>query len=486
MGRQVIDGLAWRLRDPATRAVVLGVVGAVLAVQAFSPLTFTVDAFTLRVGLHFLGSGQTVLQVPPFGTVAAHTHRGPLGLTVSLMGVNITGLEALIASFTRAQLVPGLLAAARRDMALVAGWALLLGVLGGAGLVWAVGERSHRRLLGGASAGLAAIGVAILIAWGSFQPAAFAQPTFTGALQAAPILVNLAQVGFSTVRNFEEQMGSVASNLTRLFSASQAINPNIAAPGQVTVMFVSDIHNNPLAYDLIQRILPTFHPAFIIDGGDLTDLGTPLEAAQIGRIADYGVPYLFVSGNHDKPPELAQFAKVKNVVILNGQEVVEDGIGIVGVPDPASFGGASQVASPAQLAATATQLQADVAKAKDPVTIAVAHNPNVVQPLFGKLPVILNGHTHSIWVRTKGADVWLNDGTTGAGGLRQVAPEPGPSAQQEALTSIESLMLLYLDPAAGGRYRAVAVDTVRLSEVGGTLDLQRQVFPSTGAPSGNP
>jgi predicted phosphodiesterase len=479
--RQVLDGFRRRLGDPVARAVVLGVLGAVLAVELFSPLTFTVDAFTVRLGLRFLAAGQTVVQVPPFGTVAAPTHRGPLGIVVTLVGVDITRLSGLIASFTRAQLLPGLLAAARRDIALTVGWAMALATLGGAALPWLAGERSRRRVLGGASAGLAAVGTAILLAWGTFRPTAFRQPTFTGALQAAPILVNLAQEGFSTVRNFEAQMGSIAGNLNLLFAASQRLGATPPAPGEVTVMLVSDIHNNPLGYDLISRLIPTFHPAFILDAGDLTDFGTPLESGQLTRIAGYGIPYLFVAGNHEKPPEMAELARVKNVVILNGQEVVEDGVGIVGVPDPSSTGGTSQVASPAALAAAAQALRADVARAAYPVSVAVAHNPDVVAPLFGQVPVIVNGHTHSIWVRTQGDHVWLNDGTTGAGGIRQVAPEPGPQAGQEVRTALYSLMLLYLEPAGGGLYRAAAVDTVRLSEVQGTLDLQRQVFPGASA-----
>jgi predicted phosphodiesterase len=477
--RQILDNWKGRLQHPAARAIVLGILGAVIAVELFSPLIFTVDAFTLRLALRFLGGGQTVVQVPPFGSVAAHTHRGPLGIVVTLIGVDITRLNGLMASFTRAQLVPGLLAAARRDIALAVGWALALSLTGGAALTWIAGERQARRLLGGGSAGLAAVGVAILIAWGSFQPSAFLQPSFTGALQAAPILVSLAQEGFTTVRNFEAQMGSIAGNLATLFAASKRFSPDTATPGEVTVMLVSDIHNNPLGYDLIDRVLPTFRPSFVIDAGDLTDFGTPLESGQLARIAGYGVPYLFTAGNHEKPPEMAELARVKNVVILNGQEVVEDGVGVVGVPDPSSTGPTSQVASAAALASTAATLQTDVGKASYPVSIAVAHNPNVVAPLYGHVPVVVNGHTHSIWVRTQGADVWLNDGTTGAGGIRQVAPEPGPQAGQEVKTALYSLMVVYLDPVGGHLYRAAAVDTVRLSEVQGTLDLQRQVIPSS-------
>lgn len=462
------------LRRPAVRTVLLGLIGAGLAVQVFANRTFTIDAFSVRIAVSLLDGGRTVVAIPPFGSVTAHTHTGPVGLTLTLTGVDIQRLRGLVSGFTRTQLVPQLLADVRRDATLTGLWTLGLAVVGSAGLLLVAGERVARRLLAGASVGLAAVGILILLTVGSYRPAAFGEPSYSGALEAAPVVIALAQEGFSTLRNFEAQMGRIADNLNRLFAASRTLEPTVPAPGRVTVMLVSDIHNNPLAYDLIDRVLPSFHPAFILDSGDLTDLGTRLESAQLRRIAAYGVPYLFAPGNHESPAELAQLATVKNVIVLHGQAVVEDGVGIVGVADPASKHAKPQIASQAALAAAAATLRRDVGRARTPVSIAVGHEPEMVSDLFGHVPVVVNGHTHSIWIRRRGHSVWLNPGTTGAAGIRGIAPavrQPGVAA-----STVYSLMLLYLDPAGGGRYRARAVDTIRWNQYTGVLDLQRQVF----------
>ena len=51
----------------------------------------------------------------------------------------------------------------------------------------------------------------------------------------------------------------------------------------------------------------------IIDTGDLTDWGTPLEAEIITRIEELAIPYLFAAGNHEAPDVLARLGQTSNV-----------------------------------------------------------------------------------------------------------------------------------------------------------------------------
>ena len=42
----------------------------------------------------------------------------------------------------------------------------------------------------------------------------------------------------------------------------------------VRVLHVSDIHNNPVAFDFMEQIINNFNVDFVIDTGDITDYGT--------------------------------------------------------------------------------------------------------------------------------------------------------------------------------------------------------------------
>jgi predicted phosphodiesterase len=435
-----------------------------------------VDAFTVRLDLTLFDGGRTVVRLPPFGRIEANTHLGPAGLGLTLVDVDLGLLGRMVATSTRAAATRRVERVLRRDAALFTVWVLLLAAGGGAALPLLVGERDARRLRGGALAGLAAVGAVVLLTWGSYRVSAFRQPRYVGALRAAPWMVGLLDTTFSQARRFEAQLPLIASGLYRLFGAIQHLQPLAERQGWRTVMLVSDIHDNPAAYTLMRRLAATFHPDFVLDAGDLTDDGTTFETDPLRReIPSLHLPYLIAPGNHESPTEIAILRRIPGVTILDGQEVVEDGVPIVGIADPSSRNALPTVAPAPVLAAAARRLAADVRAAPIPPTIVVAHNPNVIAPLVGMAPVLFNGHTHTIWVRRVAGGVWLNDGTTGAAGIRGITTEvPVPY----------SLMILYI-AESGGRQYARAVETIRLTEVTGTMSVTQEVFappPATASP----
>lgn len=69
--------------------------------------------------------------------------------------------------------------------------------------------------------------------------------------------------------------------------------------GESLVLHVSDIHSNPLGLELAFRLAESFEVDAVLDTGDLTSFGLPIEASIIELIADLDIPYLWVPSNHD-------------------------------------------------------------------------------------------------------------------------------------------------------------------------------------------
>ena len=70
-------------------------------------------------------------------------------------------------------------------------------------------------------------------------------------------------------------------------------------PSTIRVLFVSDLHLNPAAWDVIRSVAKQFDVDMIVDSGDLTDHGSAPENAYVDQIATLGAPYVWVRGNHD-------------------------------------------------------------------------------------------------------------------------------------------------------------------------------------------
>ena len=164
----------------------------------------------------------------------------------------------------------------------------------------------------------------------------------------------------------------------------------------------------------------------VIDAGDLTDFGSPLEAQTFSKIGALGVPYLFAPGNHDSPEVTAFLRQFPNVTVLEGSVVEFHGLSVLGVPDPWSFGPAVKGYSETEIQ-KALEEQAETLRSKleenNEVDIAVIHNPAKVDSLEGLAPIIIYGHTHKLSVRGTGSSLFLNPGTTGASGFRGLQTE---------------------------------------------------------------
>ena len=83
-----------------------------------------------------------------------------------------------------------------------------------------------------------------------------------------------------------------------------------------------------------QQVAQGFNVNFVVDTGDMTTFGTPAENLVTRFVPQFGIPYVFVRGNHDSPSLAEAMARQPNVTVLDGTTTRVDGLTIYGYGDP--------------------------------------------------------------------------------------------------------------------------------------------------------
>ena len=144
--------------------------------------------------------------------------------------------------------------------------------------------------------------LAALSAWrrpSTFDTDAVAEPRYSGLLTVAPTAVGDVEGVVERFGEYRAQLTELVGNVVALYRAAQGLPTFDPDDGTVRVLHVSDIHNNPQAFDFIELLVEQFDIDAVADTGDITDWGTEPETRLLDRIEDVGVPYLWVRGNHD-------------------------------------------------------------------------------------------------------------------------------------------------------------------------------------------
>jgi len=462
-------------------AAVLAIVAAAALIQLLSPASYAVGGFEVRIAVGFIHAGTTRIEIPPVGTVAARTHPGPLSLSIRLESIDLDFLEQIVsqAAPSRGVTADVLLPLQSRVAAVLSRFAarvLVLATAGGALGLLLAGEREPRKLAGGALVGLLLASVLGGLAYATYDADAFSEPQFEGILAAAPWAISAVQEGLARIDELGARMESLASNLYRLFARIEDLGRLGRVDADRTVLIVADIHNNPVGLDFIGRLSSVFEVDMIVDAGDLTDFGTPLEAELLRGIESLGVPYVVAAGNHESPAVLEVLASLENVVLLEGETVRIAGVPVLGARDPASFDADPGLMTPEQALELRIGLEARAAEPPTP-SIVVVHNPRVAQPMTGSVPVVVAGHTHRKALERIDEGVYLNPGSAGAAGVR------GLQAHREVPYAA---MILYLkrDAAALSGWRPLAVDAVEVFNMKGAFSLNRVLLQEAAEPAG--
>jgi hypothetical protein len=538
-------------RLPAAAGVLLvALTGCILGAELAPATTATIGPLQAKVrvvpsvhpGVHLL--------LPPAGQVDFATHVAPVALEAQISQVDLEGARSLINSPAQVRALSDtasgtLRGAAVRALATSVGCA----ALGALTLSFLVYRRRWWR-----STQVAASLVGVLVFTGGMaavtaDPARLDQPKFTGLLSQAPYIAGQVPDVLTRLENYRSGLANIVRSVTALYATSGQLGQAASTTNEdvVTVLHVSDIHLNPLAFDLIDRLVAQFGVDAVIDTGDITTWGTEVESSTFSRIGKLQLPYVFVRGNHDSFRTQAAVKKYKNAIVLDNQVAVVDGIVIAGIGDPtftpdsapgelpgpttpplgptgtgtgtgtatgSSTGTGTGTTPPAGLGttngttngtATATATapsqatgpqgvnntklagtieQWDAEHPSQPVQIAAIHEPYQLQPLLGLVPTIMAGHTHSRATRVDPSGTRIMiEGSTGGAGITGRGLDRLADGQPLPLAA----SLVYYARSGPRAGQIVAVDSITVGGFGLTsVNLERTVVPAPKIPLRKP
>ena len=478
------------------------------------------------------------LLLPPAGRVSFDTHLSPVAVQVRMGQVDLQAARALISSPTRLRSLtataPGVL---RQAVLQAAATSAGCAVVGSALLAVLVYRRRWRRtaLVTGSVLGLLAGTAGMTFV--SFDADRLAQPRFTGLLSEAPYVARDAASLVDRLESYRSGLADILSSVTTLYATAgglPVLPGGSASADLVTVLHVSDLHLNPLGFDLIDRLVTQFGVDVVIDTGDITTWGTEVESRTLSRISQVGVPYVFVRGNHDSRLTQSVVARQRRAVVLDGTVNVVGPLVVAGIGDPeftpdpeqaseqparstvpapspsptpaptpalipapvlgpipADNGGGGrdpQIRAGARLADLIRSWNA--AHPDRPVQVAAMHDPAGAAPLLGVTPLLLAGHLHQRSQRIESGTRVMVEASTGGAGLtarglaRLTAGDPLPL----------SATLIYLARSGPRAGQVLAYDTVTVGGLGlASVSLERQVvrdpatadggLPATGSVS---
>ncbi len=448
------------------------VMGLVLFINFFSAADYQLLSTVVKLKMNLCYAPETRIVLPPVGQIAAPTHWLPVRLSVELRSVDLAQLQNVVFSPSLAtdELLRVLWAGAVRILALFAVKLIGLGAAGPLLLLSLAGERNPKKLIRSGAAGAVLVLLLLGTLYFTYDTTGFEHLEYEGMIQAAPWVLNLAWDAFDQVEELGERVQALARNLYSLLQEVENLGPLGLVQADVVVLHVSDIHNNPVAYNFVKQVVSSFPVDFIMDTGDLTDWGTALEMEIARRIEDVELPYLFVTGNHDSPEVLIRLSAIKNAVLIGAEATSMAGLRVAGTGDLVADSFLATPASPSELDAYARELNAKWSQVADRPEIFMVHNHLVAELLEpGLFSAVAYGHTHGWGVKEREGTVYSNAGTTGAAGIRGFqAREPLPY----------SLSLLYFSRDEEGTFRLQAVDGVHVTGLGTSFSLHRTFIHS--------
>jgi predicted phosphodiesterase len=320
-------------------------------------------------------------------------------------------------------------------------------------------NRRLATIAAGGCGGLVVVGSMIWLTAGTFNVSAFSQPRFTGALERAPQVFDALAGSVESIEGLRSRYETAAERLSELLALTAAPE---ADPQQdsVAILHVSDIHSNPLGVELANDLARRFEVDAVIDTGDLTSFGEPIEASIADLISGFDVPYIFVPGNHDSPANRRALAAADNITLLARSTTDVAGVEILGYADPTFTATNETSAEEGNEARTAAAADvADLVAAQQPDVLAV-HDARMAEESQGLVPLVLAGHTHEPSVVEEGDTVTLTVGSTGATGLG--------SFIVEADLAYEAEIIYFRDGAA------VAFDYVSFKGLGTEFEVERR------------
>ncbi|MGI5285841.1 metallophosphoesterase family protein [Nonomuraea polychroma] len=449
----------------AAAVLLVAAAGAWLGIFFSGTVRAQVGPVETGMSLRPAWNGETVVDASPLGTLTFRTHDAPLRLRITLENIDQERARAFLEDPRLADRLPQLLESDLLDgvRALVIRSLLCAGA-GALIAVLVVYRRPRVALLGLVAASVALAGTGALAAL-TFRPNSVMEPRYSGLIAAAPSLVGSAESIVTRFESYRSQLTKLVTNVSKLYDTVSTLPLYDADPKSIRVLHVSDIHINPIAWNVIRSLKDQFAVDLIIDTGDIADHGTKAENKFVDEIGRLGVPYVYVRGNHDSMSTQKAVEKQKNAVVLDNETETVAGLRIYGLGDPRFTPDLSVPvdSSPATLARFARAHLGKVGKAD----VVAVHDPDVGKGFSGAAPMILAGHTHDrkTTMLPTGTRM-LIQGSTGGAGLR---------ALEHAQPTPVQASVLYFDRETR---RLQAWDDITLGGLGEqSVYIQRHVEP---------
>jgi predicted phosphodiesterase len=484
-----LAGLKYRLNTSLQRKkrlfsaleITATLAGLIFAVVFLGPAEYNLGGVDVRVALAPASQGRTVVELPPLGALAAKTHLPPLEIRLLLK--NIRPAELFRHDFdlsSPGSALEGFIPAAKRAALLFALREILLGGCGAALALLLFFRAGLKRCLLGAAAGMAFLAAVFTATGLTYTVKGIREPEYSGLIALAPQMLALAQENGKEISGFKEKAKELAGNFQQLLAQIDRLSYRPSSgPEAVKLLAVSDLHNNPLGVDLTLALAGQFNVDAVLDAGDLTDYGSPLEAKIVNSLKRLAVPYVFAAGNHDRAAVISFVKSLPEGRPLEGKTVEVKGLRILGSPDPLAFRRSPADVTPdgSLLNRQVTDLEEALRKEEAPPDLLLVHNPDVARAFAGRIPVLVSGHTHRQEVEKIKGSIYINPGTTGAAGIRGLAAPAGPRR-----TVYSAAILYFSPPLPGGGKRSsfslTAVDLVNFDPLSGKFGVERQLFPS--------
>lgn len=415
--------LTWRHVAQVAAFVAVATFGAWIGLALGAQRSDQVGPLIVSSEVTFSLTGDTVVAVPPLGTIELDTHDGPLALHARVESLDSDVTQDALSGtsgVTNLDQVP----AEVRGLLIRAYLRALVAAVAGATLAVLVVWRRPRW------AAITAAGVAAVLVLGvgagaaTWNNRALAQPHYTGLLVFVPQVVGDADTIVSNFEEYGQQLGGLVENVAKLATAARSLPTLEGNPNTIRALHVSDIHLNPNVWPIMRSIIEQYDIDVVLDTGDIADHGTGVENSLLKPIESLGVPYVYVRGNHDSSSTAAAIAAMDNTYVLDDEIAEVGGLVIAGVGDPRFTPDKSTEPTDESVVAAGAALDQVIEASGEPVDVAMVHDPLAADPLAGDVPLVLAGHTHVRDERDLGGGTeLLVQGSTGGAGLRALENE---------------------------------------------------------------
>jgi predicted phosphodiesterase len=462
----------------------VGIVGAWLGMFVLARSTVPMGPFRVQLVSTF-GRGVTVIGLPPFGRLTADTHRAPIHFTATVREVDVRRLTNTIRSGGIDRLARMVRREALRQVYPFA-LRLLAAALLGAGILALLAFRNHWKAVAIAVvSALVAVAGSETVAWITYRPAALLNPTFSGSLALAPRLIGPARTAIDRIDKFTAELTRVLEGAARVYTSIQA-SP-VGQGQEIKVLHISDIHLSPLGMEFAQEVASAFDVDLVVDTGDITSFGTPVEQLILSEIASFSRPYVFVRGNHDSLELQEAMRRIPNAIVLNGQTKVVKGLTVYGRGDPVFTPDKTSAVDDEEIAervrAAGPGILFDVTRLPQAPDLVAVHDDRMTEAVAGYVAVVVSGHFHEPSARVDHGTVYLRVGSTGGAGANVFTEIGGIPLSAE---------VLYFSREAP--HTLVAYDLIEQSPESGSLTVRRHLIeeefgplaPSPPSPSATP